>query len=105
MIALVVFPQVAREGRPYSAADPAEFETLVASLYGWVSALCPVLRPKQLATCLYAIARLELFNAELVASLAARAQQVSPAEGNGARLRLQAWLLGHERLVIGCAAL
>ncbi|GLC36227.1 hypothetical protein PLESTB_001366300 [Pleodorina starrii] len=67
--------KVAREGRPSSPADTAEFETLVASLYGWVSALCPVLRPKQLATCLYAIARLELFNAELVASLAARAQQ------------------------------
>ncbi|GLI63112.1 hypothetical protein VaNZ11_006017 [Volvox africanus] len=67
--------KVAREGRPSSPADASEFETLVASLYGWVSALCPVLRPKQLATCLYAIARLELFNAELVASLAVRAQQ------------------------------
>ncbi|EFJ51832.1 hypothetical protein VOLCADRAFT_103325 [Volvox carteri f. nagariensis] len=69
--------KVAREGRPSAPMDAAEFETLVASLYGWVSALCPVLRPKQLATCLYAIARLELFNAELIASLAARSQQVN----------------------------
>ncbi|PNH00539.1 Tbc2 translation factor, chloroplastic, partial [Tetrabaena socialis] len=64
--------KVARNGRP-EAASSAEFEALVASLYGWVSALVPTLRPKQLATCLYAIAKLELFNAELVAALAERA--------------------------------
>ncbi|KAG2422775.1 hypothetical protein HXX76_015795 [Chlamydomonas incerta] len=63
--------KVARDGKP-GPADAAEFEGLVAALYGWVAALAPGLRPKQVATCLYAVGRLELFNAELVEALAAR---------------------------------
>ncbi|KAG2486253.1 hypothetical protein HYH03_015077 [Edaphochlamys debaryana] len=68
--------KVARDVRPSAGPDAVAFKALVASLYGWVSALLPGLRPRQVATCLYAIGRLELFNEELVAGLAARAAQL-----------------------------
>lgn len=71
---------MAREGKP-PASDAAEFEALVAALYGWVAALAPSLRPKQVATCLYAVGRLELFNAELVEALAARSLAVRGETG------------------------
>lgn len=69
-------PQVAKEPRPTTAEDTAAFEGLVASLYGWVSALMPALRPRHCAMSLWSVARLELFNEELVVALTKRAEEV-----------------------------
>ncbi len=69
-------PQVAKEQRPTTPEDTAAFEGLVASLYGWVSALMPALRPRQCSMALWSVARLELFNEELVVALTKRADEV-----------------------------
>lgn len=51
--------------RPRVASGDAQFDGLLSALLGWVLALLPTFRPRQTATCMYALGRLELNSPEV----------------------------------------
>ncbi|KAF8069526.1 hypothetical protein HT031_001643 [Scenedesmus sp. PABB004] len=60
------------EGKtPTEGDDAADFQQFVASVYGWMMERMPRFRPRQVSSGLYAISRLDLYNAELVDALVA----------------------------------
>ena len=61
-----------------TAAEPddlADFQGFVAAVYGWLLAKMDAARPPQLGRALAAVARLGLYNAELVGAVVARAER------------------------------
>ncbi len=83
----LVVAQISKQDRPTSGDDAAAFHAVVASLYGWLATLVPSLKPKQTAMGLFSVARLELFNEELVLALANKAKEVR-------RVLARAWRVG-----------
>eukprot|EP00197_Chlamydomonas_leiostraca_P004708 CAMPEP_0202868452 /NCGR_PEP_ID=MMETSP1391-20130828/10885_1 /ASSEMBLY_ACC=CAM_ASM_000867 /TAXON_ID=1034604 /ORGANISM="Chlamydomonas leiostraca, Strain SAG 11-49" /LENGTH=594 /DNA_ID=CAMNT_0049548627 /DNA_START=137 /DNA_END=1921 /DNA_ORIENTATION=+ len=93
----VVLYKVSQDARP-GEADRAEYDGLLGSLLGWVLALLPMFRPKHTALCLYALARMELYSAEVVGGLADKAatQLVNFTNNEVTNLILSLAKLGHK---------
>eukprot|EP00879_Flechtneria_rotunda_P009263 GHRR01009697.1.p1 GENE.GHRR01009697.1~~GHRR01009697.1.p1 ORF type:complete len:445 (+),score=178.50 GHRR01009697.1:141-1337(+) len=55
--------------KPTEGDDAADFQQFVASVYGWMMDRLPRFRGRQISGAVYAISRLNLYNAELVGAL------------------------------------
>eukprot|EP00878_Enallax_costatus_P022701 GHUV01024104.1.p1 GENE.GHUV01024104.1~~GHUV01024104.1.p1 ORF type:complete len:535 (+),score=144.39 GHUV01024104.1:216-1820(+) len=60
--------------RPTEGDDAADYQQFVASVYGWMMDRMPRCRSRQISGAIFAIGRLNLYNAELVGALLERAQ-------------------------------
>eukprot|EP00195_Chlamydomonas_chlamydogama_P017840 CAMPEP_0202894980 /NCGR_PEP_ID=MMETSP1392-20130828/4258_1 /ASSEMBLY_ACC=CAM_ASM_000868 /TAXON_ID=225041 /ORGANISM="Chlamydomonas chlamydogama, Strain SAG 11-48b" /LENGTH=659 /DNA_ID=CAMNT_0049579841 /DNA_START=154 /DNA_END=2133 /DNA_ORIENTATION=- len=61
--------RLARGNRPADPNDRPDYDSLLSSLLGWVLALLPTYRPRQVSQTLYSLARLELWNSEVMTGL------------------------------------
>ncbi|KAF6265374.1 hypothetical protein COO60DRAFT_1042114 [Scenedesmus sp. NREL 46B-D3] len=67
LVALLL--QLLKLDKPTQGDDVADYQQFVASVYGWMMDRLPRFRGRQISGALYAISRLNLYNAELVGAL------------------------------------